>query len=133
MNIQAVPVVRYFTLIPKTEADSDNQELYDFWHEQNRTDWIVLEKKFRCVILSEAGAGKSYEMMARAKYVVKQGSAAFFIRIEDIEDGFEDAFEVGSADAFDHWRGSQAEAWFFLDSIDEARLENPRKFEKAGV
>lgn len=55
----------------------------------------------------------------------------FFIRIEDIEDGFEAAFEVGSVHAFESWLDFQEEAWIFLDSADEARLENPRAFEKA--
>ena len=61
----------------------------------------------------------------------KQGRAAFFIRIEDIEDDFEIAFEVGSANAFESWLNAHEEAWFFLDSIDEARLKDPRTFEKA--
>ena len=70
-------------------------------------------------------------MLARAKYVEKRGDSAFFIRIEDIEAGFEHAFEVGSAESFEHWLGSQGDAWFYLDSVDEARLDNPRTFEKA--
>lgn len=96
-----------------------------------RTGWDDLEKEFRIVILAEAGAGKSYEMENRAKYVKNSGRIAFFIRIEDIANGFEAAFEVGSADILVRWLASQEEAWFFLDSIDEARLENPKSFEKA--
>ncbi|HEX7388186.1 MAG TPA: hypothetical protein VF285_13060 [Castellaniella sp.] len=70
-------------------------------------------------------------MEAQARCVRASGRAAFFIRIEDIEEGFETAFELGGVDAFEDWLGSQEEAWFFLDSVDEARLENPRAFEKA--
>jgi hypothetical protein len=131
MNDQPVPLARYFSLVPKTDSDSDEQELLAIWSDHKRTGWNELEEMFRCVILAEAGAGKSHEMAARAKYAEEHGRAAFFIRIEDIEDGFETAFEVGSADAFDYWLESKEEAWFFLDSIDEARLENPRAFEKA--
>lgn len=131
MNNQSVPLTRYFSSVPKTEADSDEQGLLAVWRDQKRTGWNELEEMFRCIILAEAGAGKSHEMAARAKYAEERGRAAFFIRIEDIEDGFETAFEVGSVDAFDYWLESKEEAWFFLDSIDEARLENPRAFEKA--
>ena len=60
-----------------------------------------------------------------------QGHTAFFIRIEDINEDFVQAFEVGDAESFDNWLDSQGEAWFYLDSIDEARLSNPRDFEKA--
>lgn len=131
MMYEPVPLVRYFSLVPKSEADSDERELRSIWSDRKRTGWQELEEEFRCVILAEAGAGKSFEMEARAKYAEELGRAAFFIRIEDIEDGFETAFEVGSVDAFESWLNSQEEAWFFLDSIDEARLESPRAFEKA--
>ena len=122
---------RSFSLVPRSETDSDDQELYSISSSQKRTGWPELEGEFRCVILAEAGAGKSVDMAARARHVAKQGRAAFFIRIEDIEDGFETAFEVGCVDSFEHWLNSQEEAWFFLDSIDEARLGNPRAFERA--
>lgn len=131
MTNNPVPLVRHFSMVPKSEADSDEQELRSIWSNRKRTGWQELEEEFRCVILAEAGAGKSFEMEARAKHAEELGRAAFFIRIEDIEDGFETAFEVGSVDVFENWLSSQEEAWFFLDSIDEARLDNPRAFEKA--
>lgn len=131
MRYAPVPLERYFSQVPKSESDSDGQDFRSFFGEPKRTGWPELDEKFRCVILAEAGAGKSFEMEARAKHAEKLGRAAFFIRIEDIADGFETAFEVGSLDAFESWLNSQEEAWFFLDSVDEARLENPRAFEKA--
>ena len=131
MKREPVPLDRYFSLVPKSEADSDEQDFRSFFSEQKHTGWQELDEEFRCVILAEAGAGKSFEMEARAKHAEELGRAAFFIRIEDIEDGFETAFEVGSAETFESWLNSQEDAWFFLDSIDEARLENPRAFEKA--
>jgi len=131
MMYEPVPLARHFSLMPRSEADSDEQELRSIWSGRKRTGWHEPEEEFRCVILAEAGAGKSFEMEARARHAEDMGRAAFFIRIEDIEDGFETAFEVGSAGTFEMWLNSQEEAWFFLDSIDEARLENPRAFEKA--
>ena len=131
MRDQPVPLTRHFSLVPRSETDTDEQELHSIWSGRRHTGWQELEEEFRCVILAEAGAGKSFEMEARARHLEEQGRAAFFIRIEDIEDDFETAFEVGSAAAFKAWMDSSEEAWFFLDSIDEARLENPRTFEKA--
>ena len=90
-----------------------------------------MDQRYRSVILAEAGAGKTFEMIARAEFIEAQGSPAFFIRIEDILDDFEKAFEVGSAETFQQWLSSQDEAWIFLDSVDEARLSNPKEFEKA--
>lgn len=131
MMYSPVPLTRYFSLIPQSETDSDNNELSFYLSAQNRTDWQTLHEEYRCVILAEAGAGKTYEMKSCAEHIQKSGRAAFFIRIEDIADGFEEAFEVGCAESFENWLSFQEEAWFFLDSVDEARLENPSAFRKA--
>ncbi len=53
------------------------------------------------------------------------------MRIEDIDEDFNLSFEVGDDEAFEAWLSSPDEAWFYLDSIDEARLDDPRTFEKA--
>lgn len=136
MSHDPVPLERHFSLVPKSASDSDEQELNLILgnlilSNVKHTGWLELEKEFRCVILAEAGAGKSFEMEVRAKHAKGHGRAAFLIRLEDIEEGFETSFEVGSADEFKNWLNSKDEAWFFLDSIDEARLKNPRAFEKA--
>ena len=126
-----VPLVRHFSPVPRSEDASDEQELLALWGYEKFKGWSEIDEGYRSVILAEAGTGKTFEMLARAKHVAEQGDDAFFIRIEDIDGGFEYAFEVGSADSFEHWLGSQREAWFYLDSVDEARLDNPRAFEKA--
>ena len=126
-----VPLVRHFSPVPRSEDASDEQELLALWGYEKFKGWSEIDEGYRSVILAEAGTGKTFEMLARAKHVAEQGDDAFFIRIEDIDGGFEHAFEVGSADSFEHWLGSQREAWFYLDSVDEARLDNPRAFEKA--
>lgn len=131
MCAQSVPVVRFFSPVRNSDTGSNDQELQDFLSGRKRVNWDDIEKEFRTVILAEAGAGKTYEMKTRATYMDEAGKVSFFIRIEDIENGFDSAFEVGSADGFEKWLQSQDEAWFFLDSIDEARLKSRRFFEKA--
>ena len=114
--------------------DDDAEELAfqeAFLGVRGQEGWAEIDQRHRTVVLAEAGAGKTHEMRARAQYISAQGRAAFFIRIEDIDSAFDQAFEVGSAESFDRWLGSQDEAWFFLDSVDEARLESPKAFEKA--
>lgn len=131
MNNDSVPLERRFSLIPEPETDSDEQDMRSIWSGWKGVGWQELEEEHRCVILAEAGAGKTHEMKARAELAEEHGRTAFFIRIEDIKEGLENAFEVGSADALDTWLKSNEEAWFFLDSVDEARLDSPRNFEKA--
>ena len=126
-----VPLERHFSPVPRSNYDSDKQQNFDVFGYQNNKSWSEIDRRYRTVILAEAGAGKTYEMSARAKIIEDEGRPAFSIRIENIVGKFEQVFEVGSAEGFEQWLSSQNEAWFFLDSVDEARLSNPRDFEKA--
>ncbi|MYD94148.1 MAG: hypothetical protein F4Y02_10740, partial [Chloroflexi bacterium] len=126
-----VPLVRQFCSVLESPDDSDERELRAFLGYRNAKTWSDIDDEYRCVILAEAGAGKTTEMKARARHVQQRGRHAFFIRIEDIDGAFENAFEVGSPRSFAQWLGSQDQAWFYLDSVDEARIDNPTTFEKA--
>lgn len=126
-----VPLVRRFSPVPDSPADSDEQQFEAGFNYSSPLTWEDIDSEYRSVILAEAGAGKTCEMRARAKYVATKGDYAFFIRIEDIENEFEQSFEVGDADSFQQWLAAPSDAWFYLDSVDEARLENPTAFKKA--
>lgn len=93
--------------------------------------WSDLLAGYRTVILSEAGAGKTEEIRYAARSLRKEGKAAFFLRLEHVADDFEIAFEEGSLADFDQWLASDDEGWLFLDSVDEARLREPKDFERA--
>ena len=130
-NDRPVPLVRRFSPVAASPSDSDEQELQELLGFRGPCTWEDLDKKYRSVVLAEAGAGKTFEMLARATHLEQQGHPSFFIRIEDIEGDFQDSFEVGNAEAFEQWFRSPNDAWFFLDSVDEARLKDPRTFAKA--
>lgn len=93
--------------------------------------WHEIEDSFRVLIIADPGAGKTFEAQTRARRINERGRYAFFIRIEKIDGNFEQAFEVGTAAGFEAWLASTEEAWFFLDSVDEAQLETPRALEDA--
>lgn len=126
-----IPLDRQFSPVPKSQEEVESDEILSVWSHANPKIWGDMDHEFRCVILAEAGAGKTEELRQRASVLASQGKAAFFIRIEDIEADFYAAFEIGEETQFQTWLQSTEEAWFFLDSVDEARLENPRAFEKA--
>ena len=46
--------------------------------------WNSLLNELRCIVLAEAGAGKTLEFKERASLMNRKGEYAFFIRIEDI-------------------------------------------------
>jgi hypothetical protein len=122
---------RTFSPLHATDKDAEDHEITAFVGGRKPIDWSGVEDSHRAVILAGAGAGKTHEMKRRAEEKREVGAAAFFIRIEDIDKDFERSFEVGDEEAFEAWLSSSGEAWFYLDSIDEARLVDPRTFEKA--
>ena len=126
-----VSLDRQFSPVSRTEEEAETNEILSYWGYGKSKSWAEMDNEFRCVILAEAGAGKTEELRQHAKLLLENGKPAFFIRIEDIETDFYNAFEVGDEIQFQSWLQSTGEAWFFLDSVDEARLENPRDFEKA--
>ncbi len=89
-------------------------------------DWPDLLEHRRVVLLAEASSGKTEEFLHQAQTLTSQGIAAFFITIEDLaDDGFERALAPSDVAAFERWRdGVGEEGWFFLDSVDEARLHH---------
>jgi hypothetical protein len=129
--VKHVPLQRQFSPVPKSQEETEKDELLSFFGHVKPKTWDDLVLEFRCVILATAGVGKTEELRHQASVLSDQSKPSFFIRIEDIEADFYRAFEIGEEAEFQAWLQSTEEAWFFLDSVDEARLENPRTFDKA--
>jgi hypothetical protein len=99
---------------------------------RNQMSWSDLLAMTRVVIPAEAGTGKTHELWETARRLQREGQGAFFCRIEDLAtDGLENAFLEGNVEECRSWLAGGNAAWFFLDSVDEARLANPRYFERA--
>ncbi|MFY7914583.1 MAG: hypothetical protein ACOVPA_07940 [Rubrivivax sp.] len=80
------------------------------------------------VLLAEALSGKTKELEHRAVALRREGKPAFFLRIEDLaDDRFEASLNDDDKAAFHSWTAADSgEAWFFLDSVDEARLNGKK-------
>jgi hypothetical protein len=93
----------------------------------NDWDWLLRSRVI--VILNEAGAGKTTELMDQARRLGDQ-RPGFFLRIERLcTQAFDTAFE--SQDdyrRFERWQRSRGDAVIFLDSVDEAKL--PRDLDR---
>jgi hypothetical protein len=123
-----VPLIRRF--VPAKPLLGD----WEFLHPEpsgSVQGWRELEAHYRVLVLADPGAGKTFEAKDRAAKLREKGAKAFFIRIEAIDTTFEDAFEVGTAAEFADWLAGDGEAFFFLDSVDEAQLGTPRALEDA--
>lgn len=103
----------------------------DMWAEilasrQEKRDWNWLLEHRVIALLAEAGSGKSYEFRAQADRLNVNGTAAFYLRVEQLCKG-----DIGTVfvspeqqSLFAQWRQDKGEAVFFLDSVDEAKLPN---------
>jgi hypothetical protein len=126
---------RSFAQIPKDrEFNEEEQELafsFGFSGLSEKQKWNQLLQLRRVVILAEAGAGKTEEIRAATEHLRSEGKKAFFLRLEHLYFNFNTSFEIGTEVEFTQWLSLDEPAWFFLDSVDEARLGNPKNFEVA--
>jgi len=90
------------------------------------------------VVLGEARSGKTTEFRLATQKLNKEGQFAFFIRIEELIqpgtvgiEAVSNALEIEEADKYEEWINSDEEAVFFLDAVDEAKLQNPNDYPKA--
>ncbi|TGN17767.1 hypothetical protein EHR03_01495, partial [Leptospira mayottensis] len=121
---------RQFKIISRDQKNIDDQfDYFDFT--SSFILWSDVLQKRRVIVLAEAGTGKTAEFKNVAKKLSIEGKFSFFLRIEDLSKNFESSFEIGSLRQFEEWLLSKEDAWIFLDSIDEARLESPRNFESS--
>ena len=93
--------------------------------------WEQLKARRRVVILAEAGAGKTEEMQAQARAQREAGRFAFYAKLQDVgQQGLDGAMRHADRLVLSTWRSSDQPAWFFIDSVDEAKLDGVR-FDRA--
>ncbi|NBQ71128.1 MAG: ATP-binding protein, partial [Nitrosomonadaceae bacterium] len=131
MTDKFIELHRTFRDLPKEANESDDTDFSQWLSTDKRLRWPNLTQERRLVILSEAGSGKTTEIRNIARSLRSEGKSAFFLRLEHVADDFEDSFEEGTYEEFVAWLTSSNEGWLFLDSVDEARLQDPRDFELA--
>lgn len=124
-----VPLVRGFSKTFSPSTDEDGKAVHPDLFNGRSSGWEVIEEKLRCVMIADAGAGKTHEMLTRARYAEERGRCAFFIRIENISAAFETAFDAGDAERFERWLESNEKTWFF--SIPSTKPYFPLAFKEA--
>lgn len=116
---------RTFQNIPDgkiSEADQQSFLISLGW--SRGSSWDDLLKSKRVLIISEAGAGKTYECRTQATHMWSVGEPAFFVELAALAtDELRSLLDADEEARLDAWLASQSEmATFFLDSIDELKL-----------
>ncbi len=118
-------IERTFQDIPEgklSEADQQSFLIQLGW--SRGMAWQDLLRSRRVLMISEAGAGKTYECREQRKRLWDAGEPAFFIEMATLATG-DLRTMLGSDEEgrLDTWLSSQSDiATFFLDSIDELKL-----------
>lgn len=118
-------IERTFRDITGKRNDEDDQEaLLASLGWSRASTWNDLLRSRRVLLISEAGAGKTYECQTRAEGLYAAGEPAFFVELAALATG-ELRMQLTSEQEtrLDSWLASQSDmATFFLDSIDELKL-----------
>ena len=122
---------RQFIELNTNDVETTDIEARLDWGLTPSYDWSILLAEHRVVILSSAGTGKTWEISSQCRKLRDAGKSAFFLRLEDLASEWELAFEIGDSDELAEAVRSEEELWLFLDSIDEARLDDPKALDRA--
>ena len=130
---EVLMIERTFQNIPEGKISDADQHSFlislGWWR---GTIWDDLLRSRRVLMISEAGAGKTYECRGQAQRLYDAGEPAFFVELaalaaRDLRSLLDDDEEA----RLDAWLSSQSDvATFFLDSIDELKLSRG-SFEQA--
>ena len=89
--------------------------------------WKELLQYQRVIILAEAGSGKSRELEEQARKLREQDEFVFHATVRNVaEESLAGALGVVAREKLEAWRNSEATGWFFIDSVDEAKLDHIR-------
>jgi hypothetical protein len=128
-----VDLHRTFSLhknVPTTD-DGDSWIEY-FGLGRGRKTWSDLHENLLVVVLGEAGIGKTVEFQNEASRLVKNGKHAFFISLNQLPDSASWQLAIAGYEAeLCRWEAGDDIGYFFLDSVDEARLVSHGAYERA--
>jgi hypothetical protein len=110
-----------------TTAELENPEILASLNERGLSggaEWPDLLRHARVIVLAEAGAGKTREMLEQAKHLTAEGKFGFFVALESLDrEPLANILSPAEEAQFTAWKEDrEAPAWFFLDAVDELKL-----------
>lgn len=133
-----LPLQRTFSLAKDAENPARDSQDFDYaryWQPDSplsSVSWERLLEQSFCVVLGEAGIGKTTEFQDRADRLQDEGKSAFFVPLNIAldKDSLSDRF-AESGRSLSTWQAGSDVGYFFLDAVDEARLTDHADLEKA--
>ena len=127
-----VPLERHFSEYRPHEEDSEEWSNFYTSSLYAPFTWKQI-LGYRCtVIIAPSGTGKTEEFKQQVRSLQDQGKPAFFCRLEELANlPLASTLEIGDKSELEAWLSSADDGWFFLDSVDEAKLVNINHFKRA--
>jgi hypothetical protein len=118
-------------LAPHSPSEWD-EDLFGAFATQEQRNWEQLLRHQAVVILGEAGTGKTREFDAQVRKLRSEEKSAFFFPLDAlVQETLEEALVPEELARLRAWQDGSEEGFFFLDSVDESRLQASNAFEKA--
>ena len=91
----------------------------------------ILAAKESVVILGEPGSGKTHEMREQMARLRQQGACAVLVELGQVVSTQTPPLSHDDSAALAPWRNNKADAWLFLDAVDESKLARISDFRAA--
>jgi hypothetical protein len=119
-----IPLSRHFRPVSADEAEYRSQrEMAHAFGKSIEQGWEIVLAARRAVVLAEGGNGKTEEFRQQVRKLKAGGHFAVFVPVEDLDNAsLDDALDVSDEALYTTWKTSDQAGYFFLDSVDEARL-----------
>lgn len=106
------------------------------WHQyfsssRRRLNWDDLQQNRVTVILGEAGIGKTAELQLQAQRMRASGRFSFFLPLNVLVAFDWDSALADTLPSFEAWLNSSEDGFFYLDAVDETRLQTHTDFSRA--
>jgi len=111
--------------------DADVDWYQHYTSNPRRLNWDDLQNTSVTVVLGEAGIGKTAELQLQAARMKASGRPSFFIPLNELVTV---DWELALGDelaSFQAWLHGSQDGFFFLDAVDEARLQTHADFKRA--
>ncbi|HRH95485.1 MAG TPA: hypothetical protein PLB55_06095 [Prosthecobacter sp.] len=118
----------------KAAADDAAAESYlSHWSRSGLTAWPeLLEMPGVQIVLGEAGSGRTYEFRAKANKLRTEGKEAFFLSLHKLATmEARQAMDTEDLQRLSSCLGAGRDVWFFLDAVDESKLQRAGQFREA--
>src|SRR6266576_4927855 len=91
--------------------------------------WSDLLKQRLVVVLGEPGSGKTDEFKHQSRSDTASGIYGFFIRLDQLAaQSFDSVLSAADYERYREWQRSKNISRFFLDSVDEAKVQKLSDF-----